>query len=73
VGEQETPTAETPTAAVVCDKAAEVYRWRREHFVELGLNRRQARRLAEIGADWHSAQTLHIRGCPLDLIFDILS
>jgi hypothetical protein len=51
----------------------QLVRWRRRCFLQLGFNRAQARRLAELRADWHAAEALLAAGCPLDLAFDIIS
>lgn len=50
----------------------EVFLWRRERFLLLGFNRRQASRLAAVQADWHQADSLLRDGCPVVTAFDIL-
>lgn len=51
---------------------AQVFLWRRERFLLLGFNRRQASRLAAVQADWHQADELLRSGCPVLVAFDIL-
>jgi hypothetical protein len=65
--------AEDTTAPVQDDEVARVQDWRIDRFIELGFTYRQARRLAEKQADWHSAETLLKHGCPLDLVRHLLS
>jgi hypothetical protein len=65
--------AEDTTAPVVDEEATRVYHWRVHRFRELGFTLWQSRRLADRQVDWHSAQTLLVAGCPIDLVFDILS
>jgi hypothetical protein len=54
-------------------EATRVYRWRVCRFLELGFTLRQARRLADSVAGWHEAEALLAAGCPVDLVFDLLT
>jgi hypothetical protein len=50
-----------------------VVRWRHEQFLRLGSMPRQARELASSEADLGSAGRMTADGCPLGLVFAILS
>jgi hypothetical protein len=47
--------------------------WMVERFRKLGFNKRQRARLIDAHASWHEAETLLKAGCPLELVFDILT
>jgi len=57
----------------VDEEAVRVYHWRVHRFLALGFTLRQARRLASLHVEWHSAEKLLEQGCPVDLVFDLLS
>lgn len=61
------------TATQLLDEQPQVYHWRRFRFLELGFNRRQASKLAELQASWHEAEALLAAGCSRDVCFDLLS
>lgn len=50
-----------------------MFLWVRHQFVLLGFTRRQASRLADLRSSWHDAETLLKAGCPLELVFDLLT
>lgn len=64
-GPEETGAWQEPKSDLWC------YRVRR--FRELGFTRPQRIRLADEAADWHQAHDLIGRGCPVDVVFDLLS
>jgi len=50
------------------------YAWRREMLMALGLNHADACTLACCrDLDWHEAEKLVARGCPPELVFEILT
>lgn len=57
----------------VDEEAVRVFHWRVRRFVALGFTLWQARRLAHVQADWHTAEVLLGDGCPVVLAFDLLS
>jgi hypothetical protein len=64
--------ADTVEAIVEDEEAIRVYHWRVHRFRELGFDLWHAKGLAHVQADWHTAQLLLVRGCPLERVFDIL-
>lgn len=50
-----------------------MFYWRIRCFLDLGLTLRQARRLANKGADHHEAEVLLAAGCPAELVVRILT
>lgn len=53
-------------------EARRVELWRRRRFLELGFDKGQAQLLAMGGIDWHEAERLVKRDCPVDLAFRLL-
>jgi hypothetical protein len=60
-------------AARLTDQQSDLWRYRVRRFRELGFTRPQCIRLADEGTDWHQASDLVRRGCPVDIVFDLLS
>lgn len=63
---------ETVDASVPVEQS-DLWSYRVRRFRVLGFNRPQRVRLANDGADWHQARDLLGRGCPVELVFDLLS
>jgi hypothetical protein len=55
------------------EEAARVFHWRVRRCRSLGFTLWQARRLAEEQASWHEAEALLMAGCPLHVVFDLLT
>jgi hypothetical protein len=58
------------------DPAEEIERiqaWRTEMLQQLGLSHADAVTLAFCDIDWHEAEQLVAKGCPPDLVFDLLT
>lgn len=54
------------------DEFERVLSHREMMFRSLGLNDWQAVALAESGADWHEAERLIKKGCPIETVVDLL-
>jgi hypothetical protein len=67
------PPAPQLEAVVEDEEAIRVFHWRVHRFKDLGFTLWQARRLAQVHADWHGAELLLADGCPTVLAFDLLS
>lgn len=51
----------------------ELESFRRDRFVALGCDEKQARRAASGKLDWHDLESLLQRGCPLETALRILA
>jgi hypothetical protein len=60
-------------AEEVDDEAVRVFHWRVRRFLALGFTLRQARVLASLHVEWHTAEKLLEQGCPTSTAFDLLS
>lgn len=54
-------------------EAERVFTFGVQQFERLGFTPPQAERLVGEGADYHDAEALLKRGCPVDIAFDLLS
>jgi hypothetical protein len=68
-----TLTEEEEMDASLGFEESELWRYRVRRFRELGFTRPQRVRLANEAADWHEAHDMLGAGCPVDVVFDILS
>lgn len=66
------PAEEEPETARAPDEWEKVLSHREQMFRSLGFNMWQAVSLAEAAADWHEAERLIHKGCPLDTVLDLL-
>ena len=55
------------------EQAIRVFHWRTRHLLGAGFTLRQARRLASRTDVVHEAETLLAQGCPVNVVFDLLS
>lgn len=53
-------------------EAADVYAWRRDRFLHLGVDESRAADLAHSPVDWHELDRLLAAGCPLELALEIV-
>jgi hypothetical protein len=60
-------------AAILTGDDLRVAQWREERFLSLGFTDMQAGVLARGDSDWHEAAALVAAGCPVDIVYRIVT